>query len=201
MADRGRLPRVAWCPPRSLNRPASRARDPMSRDRPRLPRPARAPRTSRPGRPSARADRRHSDGGVDGAGPLLGLQSRKPSVFGHASVWRAWNTRDVSLESVSEPRRVARDPERRLAAMSPPEPAGADTEEEPSMLLHRDQLSASPSPDGERLTGLVRTHWMLAVCVVCGHERVHGERRRAICPTCGATLNSFALYRDLHARR
>lgn len=69
------------------------------------------------------------------------------------------------------------------------------------MLLHRDQLSASPSPDGERWTGLVRTHWMLAVCVVCGHERVHGERRRAICPTCGATLNSFALYRDLHARR
>ena len=75
------------------------------------------------------------------------------------------------------------------------------------MLLHRDQLSASPSPDGERLTGLVRTHWMLAVCVVCvvcvvcGHERVDGERRRAICPTCGATLNSFALYRDLHARR
>ena len=69
------------------------------------------------------------------------------------------------------------------------------------MLPHRNQPSPSPPPDGEPLTGLVRTHWMLAVCVVCGHERVHGERRRARCPTCGATLNSFPLYRDLHAGR
>jgi rubrerythrin len=36
---------------------------------------------------------------------------------------------------------------------------------------------------------------------VCGHDRVHGERHRASCPTCGATLRSFALYRDLQARR
>jgi rubrerythrin len=49
------------------------------------------------------------------------------------------------------------------------------------------------------LAGLVRTHWMLALCVVCGHERVHGERHRASCPSCGATLHSFALYRDLRA--
>ena len=34
------------------------------------------------------------------------------------------------------------------------------------MLRHRNQPSPSPPPDGESLTGLVRTHWMLAVCVV-----------------------------------
>jgi hypothetical protein len=42
---------------------------------------------------------------------------------------------------------------------------------------------------------------MLAICVVCGHERPHAERHRATCPTCGATLSSFALYRDLQAAR
>jgi hypothetical protein len=68
------------------------------------------------------------------------------------------------------------------------------------MLLHRNQPSPSPPLDGEPLTGLVGTYWMLAVCV-CGHERVRGERHRATCPTCGATLNSFSLYRDLHAGR
>ncbi len=61
--------------------------------------------------------------------------------------------------------------------------------------------SAETSPDTQPLAGLVRTHWMLALCVVCGHERVHGERRRASCPSCGATLHSFALYRDLSAGR
>ena len=69
------------------------------------------------------------------------------------------------------------------------------------MLLHRDGPSSSPPPEGEPLTGLVRTHLMLALCVVCGHERVHGERHRATCPTCGATLHSFPLYRDLRAGR
>jgi predicted RNA-binding Zn-ribbon protein involved in translation (DUF1610 family) len=47
--------------------------------------------------------------------------------------------------------------------------------------------------------GLVRTHWMLALCVACGHERVHAERHHASCPSCGAALHSFALYRDLSA--
>jgi rubrerythrin len=69
------------------------------------------------------------------------------------------------------------------------------------MLLDRNQPFPFPPPDGEPLTGLVRTHWMLAVCVVCGHERVHGERHRASCPTCGAQLHSFSLYRDLQAGR
>jgi len=40
---------------------------------------------------------------------------------------------------------------------------------------------------------------MLAIYVVCGHEHPHGERHRATCPGCGATLNSFPLYRDLQA--
>src|SRR5207248_1596809 len=31
--------------------------------------------------------------------------------------------------------------------------------------------------------------WMLALRVVCGRERVHGERARATCPTCGSTLH------------
>jgi rubrerythrin len=64
------------------------------------------------------------------------------------------------------------------------------------------QANASPpveTPDTQPLTGLVRTHWMLALCVVCGHERVHGERHYASCPSCGAALHSFALYRDLSA--
>ncbi len=64
------------------------------------------------------------------------------------------------------------------------------------------QANASPpveTPDTQPLAGLVRTHWMLALCVVCGHERVHGERHHASCPSCGAALHSFALYRDLSA--
>lgn len=66
------------------------------------------------------------------------------------------------------------------------------------MLPHRDPPAVEQS-DAEPLSGLVRTYWMLALCAVCGHERVHGERHRASCPACGATLHSFALYRDLHA--
>jgi rubrerythrin len=69
------------------------------------------------------------------------------------------------------------------------------------MRLQRSRPAPDAAPDAEPLGGLVRTHWMLALCVVCGHERVHGERARATCPTCGATLHSFPLYRDLHARR
>ena len=67
------------------------------------------------------------------------------------------------------------------------------------MRLQRNRSPPVETGDSQPLAGLVRTHWMLALCVVCGHERVHGEQHRATCPTCGATLNSFALYRDLHA--
>lgn len=49
--------------------------------------------------------------------------------------------------------------------------------------------------------GLVRTHWQLAVCDACGHERVHGERHHATCPSCCQALHSFPLYRDLVAQR
>jgi rubrerythrin len=68
------------------------------------------------------------------------------------------------------------------------------------MLLYRNQPSSLP-PDTLPVAGLVRTHWVLSVCVVCGHERPHGEQHRATCPTCGAQLRSFQLYRDLHAGR
>jgi len=78
---------------------------------------------------------------------------------------------------------------------------GPDTEEDPSLRFHRNQPSPSPPPDAVAVAGLVRTHWVLSVCVVCGHERPHGERHRASCPTCGAQLRSFALYRDLEAGR
>ena len=63
----------------------------------------------------------------------------------------------------------------------------------------RNATPAVETPDTQPLAGLVRTHWMLALCVVCGHERVHGERHHASCPSCGAALHSFALYRDLSA--
>jgi hypothetical protein len=49
------------------------------------------------------------------------------------------------------------------------------------------------------LDGLVRTHWSLAVCVVCGHEQPRGARCRASCPGCGAQLRTFSLYRALRA--
>ena len=49
------------------------------------------------------------------------------------------------------------------------------------------------------LAGLIRTHWALAVCVVCGHEQPRGENSRATCPGCGAQLRTFALYRELRA--
>ena len=68
------------------------------------------------------------------------------------------------------------------------------------MLVHRSPPS-SPPLDAVPVAGLVATHWVLSVCVVCGHERPHGERHRASCPICGAQLRSFPLYRDLHARR
>ena len=68
------------------------------------------------------------------------------------------------------------------------------------MFLNRNP-APSPLPDPERLYGLVRRHWSLAVCVVCGHEQPRGEHSRASCPGCGARLRSFALYRDLDAER
>ena len=53
--------------------------------------------------------------------------------------------------------------------------------------------------DGVAVGGLLRTHWMLASCAACGHERVHGEQHHALCPACGTVLHSFRLYRELTA--
>jgi len=39
--------------------------------------------------------------------------------------------------------------------------------------------------DGPRAGRPVRMHWMLGMCVVCGHERVYGEPDRATCPPPG----------------
>jgi predicted RNA-binding Zn-ribbon protein involved in translation (DUF1610 family) len=68
-------------------------------------------------------------------------------------------------------------------------------------MLLNGSPAPSPLPDSERLDGLVRTHWSLAVCVVCGHEQPRGEHSRASCPGCGAQLRIFALYRELRAVR
>jgi hypothetical protein len=65
------------------------------------------------------------------------------------------------------------------------------------MLAHPNQPSSAP-PDSYPLDGLVRTHWSLAVCVVCGHEQPRGEHSHASC-RCGAQLRTFPLYRGLRA--
>jgi rubrerythrin len=66
------------------------------------------------------------------------------------------------------------------------------------MLLHRNPPQVD-DPERVPVDGLVRTHWALAVCVVCGHEQPRGERSRASCPGCGAQLRTFPLYRGLRA--
>lgn len=65
------------------------------------------------------------------------------------------------------------------------------------MLDHPNPPTAEQALDAQPLQGLLRTHWMLAVCPACGHERVHGEHHHATCPSCAQALHSFALYRDL----
>jgi hypothetical protein len=67
-------------------------------------------------------------------------------------------------------------------------------------------MHAQPSPSAGllsvgRLSDRIRTRYALAVCTVYGHEHVDGcDWRRAMCPNCGATLYSLALYRNLAAR-
>jgi hypothetical protein len=68
-------------------------------------------------------------------------------------------------------------------------------------LLADRRPPAESSADAQPVAGLVRTHWVLSVCVVYGHEQPRGENSRATCPGCGAQLRSFALYRDLRASR
>ena len=64
-----------------------------------------------------------------------------------------------------------------------------------------------PQPNGigadeAPVDGLIRTRYMLDVCVGCGHERIHIQSQQAVCPECGASASrSFALFRDLRERR
>jgi predicted RNA-binding Zn-ribbon protein involved in translation (DUF1610 family) len=69
------------------------------------------------------------------------------------------------------------------------------------MHAQANRLAGAPAA-GFCPSGLISTRYALAVCVVCGHEHVHGpQRARATCPDCGATVHTFALYRDRQARR
>jgi hypothetical protein len=49
--------------------------------------------------------------------------------------------------------------------------------------------------DSEPAAGVVRTHWVLAVCGFCRHELPCGENHRAACPGCGAPLHFSPLFR------
>ena len=66
------------------------------------------------------------------------------------------------------------------------------------MLAHR-RPSAESSADARPVAGLVRTHWVLSVCVVCGHEQPRGENSRATCPGCGAQLRIVSSRRGKRA--
>ena len=67
--------------------------------------------------------------------------------------------------------------------------------------MHAQRIRSAGPPAAGRLSGLIRTRYALAVCVVCGHEHVHGPQRAcATCPDCGAAVHTFPLYRDLTAR-
>lgn len=54
-------------------------------------------------------------------------------------------------------------------------------------------------PEDEHIYGVLRTHWVLGVWVVCPHELPCGENHRSTCPGRGAQLLFFPLYRDLQA--
>lgn len=62
------------------------------------------------------------------------------------------------------------------------------------MQIHRNATRAREAP----VDGLIRTRYMLVVCVACGHERIHTPRAQVCCPECGASARlSFTLFRDL----
>ena len=65
---------------------------------------------------------------------------------------------------------------------------GPDTEPQPNARC----------ADQQRVDGLIRTRYMLEVCVVCGHERVHTLRQESSCAAWGgAAWRSFVLFREL----
>jgi DNA-directed RNA polymerase subunit RPC12/RpoP len=70
--------------------------------------------------------------------------------------------------------------------------------------MHAQANRSAGAPAAGCPSGLIRARYALAVCVVCGHEHVYGHPQRAratSCPDCGATVHTFALYRDRQARR
>lgn len=65
------------------------------------------------------------------------------------------------------------------------------------MLFH-----ATRHPDEVPVEGLIRTRYMLDICVVCGHERVHTPRQETSCPQCGGSARrSFALFQSTREER
>jgi predicted RNA-binding Zn-ribbon protein involved in translation (DUF1610 family) len=64
--------------------------------------------------------------------------------------------------------------------------------------MHPQPTPASPP---RPVSGLLRTHWVLATCSTCGHEQPRAERCHARCPGCGAPLRTFRIYRELQAER
>ncbi|MBV9716113.1 MAG: hypothetical protein JOZ64_12115 [Solirubrobacterales bacterium] len=67
------------------------------------------------------------------------------------------------------------------------------------MLLPRNSPTVVVRDD-EQVQWVLRTHWVLAVCIVCSHELPCGENHRTTCPGCGAQLRFFPLYRDREGR-
>jgi hypothetical protein len=66
------------------------------------------------------------------------------------------------------------------------------------MLLHRNPRPV-PVREHDHVHGVLRTHWVLGICVVCSHELPCGENHRTSCPGCGAQLRFFPMYRDLES--
>lgn len=62
------------------------------------------------------------------------------------------------------------------------------------MQVQPNETPAAQAP----VAGLVRTRYMLNVCVVCGHERVQTPSQQITCLQCGGSAHrSFAMFRDL----
>ncbi len=55
--------------------------------------------------------------------------------------------------------------------------------------MHAERTRSAGPPATSGLSILIRTRHAAAVCVVCGHEQLHGARRgSATCPDCGAAV-------------
>ncbi len=69
------------------------------------------------------------------------------------------------------------------------------------MLDHPNPPTAAQALEAVPPRGAAANPLATRVGDACGHERVHGERHHATCPSCGQALHSFLLYRDLVAQR